>query len=393
MNDTILKDARANAERMTEWRRHLHAHPELSGREVETARFVAERLSEMGYEPRERVGGAHGLTAELSAGDGPFIALRADMDALPIDEQNDVEYRSTNPGVMHACGHDAHTAMLLGAAQILSKRRGQLKQPVRFIFQPAEEQFPGGAAPMIEAGVLNDVSSILGIHVWSQLPIGVLGTRVGSFMASVNVLNIRVIGRGGHAASPQLCIDPIVAAAQVILALQTVVSRSISLTDSAVVSVTQINGGTADNVIPEYVSLCGTIRTLDEEVREKVCARVRQVAEGAAAALGATAEVDIRPGYPVVVNHPEATTRALTAARSLGLDDEHIRTLDPIGGGEDFAYYCEKIPGAFVFLGAGNSAKGCEHAHHHPRFNIDEDVLPLGAALHAQYCLNPPAAY
>lgn len=388
MGSAILAEARGMQEQLVAWRRHMHAHPELTFQEKNTSRWVAERLSEMGYEPEEKVGGVYGVTAMLEAGGGgPAVALRADMDALPIEEQTGLEYASKTPGVMHACGHDAHTSMLLGAAQILRRHREKLRHPVKFIFQPAEEAYPGGAAPMIAGGVLEGVKSIFGIHIWSELPSGMLGSRAGPFMASVNRLSIRVRGKGGHAAAPHLCVDPVVAAAQSIVALQTVVSRTLSMTESAVVSITKIEAGSADNVIPEEVRMLGTIRTLDPKVRERVCERVREVVQGAAGSLGATAEVTAEEGYPVLVNDVEATQRAFAAARRVGLAAENVREIEPIGGGEDFAYYCQRTAGAFVFLGARNPEKGCVYSHHHPKFNIDEDMLAVGAALHVQYCM------
>lgn len=388
-DNSVLNDARALAEQLTAWRRHLHANPELSGQERETASFVAQRLRELGYTPRERVGGGYGLTADLPAGAGPVVALRADMDALPIQEETGFPFASRCPGVMHACGHDAHTAMLLGAAALLAKRRARLKHPVRLIFQPHEEVYPGGAAPMIAAGALEHASSVFGLHISSQLPLGVLGTRPGPFMAGLNDLDITVIGKGGHAAMPEQCVDPIVVASQIVLALQTVVSRSLSMTELAVVSVTRIEAGTADNIIPERVSMRGTIRTYDESVRTRVCTRVREIAMNVAAAHHATAEVNLPPGYPVLINDAKVTRAACASAETIGFSPEKIQTIDPQGGGEDFAYYCQRTPGAFAFLGA--RVEGAAYPHHHPKFSIDEAALPLGAALLAQYALQAEA--
>ena len=386
LNQALLDDAKSIADRIIAWRRHLHANPELTDHEEETARFVVKELRELGYQPQERVGDVHGVTARIEAGRGQAVALRADMDALPITEQTGVDYASKVPGRMHACGHDCHTAMLLGAALLLKKHEALLKQPVKLIFQPAEEDFPGGAAPMIAGGALEDVSSIFGIHICSDLRAGAVGARAGAFMSSTNRLRIPIHGKGGHAASPQQCIDSIVVAAHVITALQTIVSRNVSMTQSAVVSITQFNAGTADNIIPEQVEMIGTIRTLDKNVRAHVCERVKQVVEATAQAHGATAEVVASAGYPVLVNDKHATQRALLAACHIGFDTKNIEVLEPRGGAEDFAYYCEKIPGVFVYLGARNPDKDCTYPHHHPKFNVDEDVLHLGAALHAQFC-------
>jgi len=391
MSSPIRAAAEALSDTLTAWRRHLHAHPELSGEEAETAAYISAELRRLGYEPREQIAGTHGLTADLlpdPSTAAPATALRADMDALPINEETGAPYASRRPGVMHACGHDAHMAMLLGAAALLAGRRSELRAPVRLIFQPSEERSPGGAAPLVAAGVLDGVADVFGLHIWSQMPVGALGTRVGPFMSATNELRITISGRGGHAAMPQQCVDPIVVAAEVILALQTIVSRSIAMTDSAVVSITQVHGGTAGNVIPETVELRGTIRTLSESVRAIVCARVHELATGVARNYGAAAEVAIRDGYPTVVNDANAVARALAAARAIGIAESDIVTMPPQGGGEDFAYYAQKVPGAFLFLGGRNEAKGCCHPHHHPKFDIDEAALPIGAALLAQVALD-----
>ncbi len=391
MSSPIRAAAEALSDTLTAWRRHLHAHPELSGEEAETAAYISAELRRLGYEPREQIAGTHGLTADLLPSPStaaPATALRADMDALPINEETGAPYASRRPGVMHACGHDAHMAMLLGAAALLARRRSELRAPVRLIFQPSEERSPGGAAPLVAAGVLDGVADVFGLHIWSEMPVGALGTRVGPFMSATNELRITISGRGGHAAMPQQCVDPIVVAAEVILALQTIVSRSIAMTDSAVVSITQVHGGTAGNVIPETVELRGTIRTLSESVRAIVCARVHELATGIARNYGAAAEVAIRDGYPTVVNDSNAVARALAAARAIGIAESEIVTMPPQGGGEDFAYYTQKVPGAFLFLGGRNEAKGCCYPHHHPMFDIDEAALPIGAALLAQVALD-----
>jgi amidohydrolase len=390
IDTALLQQARTMHHQLSAWRRHLHAHPELSGQEQATAAYVAEELRKIGLTPQERVGGGFGLTATIAAprDAAPLIALRADMDALPINEETGLEFASRNPGIMHACGHDAHTAMLLGAARLLQHNRQRLACSVRLIFQPHEELFPGGAPQMIAAGALDGASSIFGLHISSTLPTGQVGTRAGAFMSAINDIDITIRGKGGHAAMPEQCVDPIVIAAEVILALQTAVSRSIPITEPAVVSVTRIEAGTANNIIPESVRLLGTIRTFSEQVRATICTRVRELAGGVARSHGATASVSLEPGYPVLNNDTAATERALRAARSLGFNGDQIQTLQPQGGGEDFAYYCQKTPGSFVFLGAASAAKQCVYPHHHPKFNIDEDALPSGAALLAQYALD-----
>ena len=313
------------------------------------------------------------------------------MDALPIQEETGLDFASANAGVMHACGHDAHVAMLLGTAALLQARRDQLRRPVKLIFQPHEEYYPGGSSAMIAAGVLDGVESVFALHIWSPLPCGVLGVRSGPSMSSVNDFQITIKGKGGHAALPEASVDPVVAAADVILALQTVVSRSISMTDNAVVSVTTVRSGTANNIIPETVVLRGTIRALSESVRTHVCQRVCELCTDIARAHRAVAEPEILPGYPVLVNDESVVERATRAAKSVGVGDDQIRITDPIGGGEDFAYYAQKVPAALAFLGAGNDSIDCCYPHHHPRFNIDEEALPVGSAILAQYALDRSA--
>lgn len=375
------------AEQLKAWRRHFHAHPELSGQEEQTAAFIAEELRKLGCEPRERIGGTCGLSVDLVVPGRPFVALRADMDGLPITELTGAAYASQNAGVMHACGHDAHMAMLLGVARMLAERKADLRQSVRLIFQPAEEG-GGGAELLVAGGVLADVQRIFGLHVWSEMPLGTLGTRVGPFMSSTNPLRITVRGRGGHAAMPHQCVDPVVVAAQLVVALQTVVSRNIAMTDSAVVSVTRVQAGSATNIIPETAELAGTVRTLNMATRATIVRRIGELAQGIAGAYGATAEATVEEGYPVLVNDAGAVERALATARRLGFTEDQLLTLPAQGGGEDFAYYLQQVPGAFLFLGARNEAKGCKYPHHHAHFDIDEAVLPLGVALLTQLALD-----
>jgi amidohydrolase len=383
----LTEAAAAIQPQLVEIRRHLHAHPELSGQEEQTAAFVAERLRKLGLEPQIQVGGTHGLYADIP-GPQPYVGLRADMDALPITEENTVDYVSRNPGAMHACGHDVHTAMLLGAAELLHQRRDELNRGVRLIFQPHEELEPGGAKPMIEAGVLADVEQVYGLHIWSQLPAGKLSTHVGSFMASPAELRIRVTGMGGHAASPHECCDPVVVAAEIILALQSVVSRGIAPSAAAVVSITQLSAGTANNVIPPHVDLTGTIRTFDEQTRARVDARVVALAEGIAAAHGASAEVEIHHGYPPLINDADAVAHARQAALLAGFSEADLIDSELQAGGEDFAYFAQHVPAAFLFLGGGNSEMEATFPHHHPRFNIDESAMQRGSALLAAICLS-----
>jgi amidohydrolase len=316
------------------------------------------------------------------SGDGPTLLLRADMDALPIHEESGEPFASTVPGRMHACGHDGHTAILLAVAGVLSRRRDRLPGNVKFVFQPAEED-PGGARPLIEAGVLRDptVDAAVGLHLWTQLPAGTVGTSPGPLMASADEFTLEIRGRGGHAAAPHVCIDPVVAAAHVITALQTIVSRSTDPLQSAVLTVARVDAGEgAYNVIPDRATLRGTARAFDPAVRAAFPERIERVARGVCEALGATHELRWQPYYPPVVNDPAVAAVVASEARRLLGDDrvfEDVRSM----GAEDMAFYLREVPGCFFFFGAANPSKGAVHPHHNPRFKIDEDVLAPAAEL------------
>ena len=357
-------------------RRHLHAHPELSFEEHETVAYVAGRLDEMGV-PYRRVAGT-GLLAEISGGDGPTLALRADMDALPIQEANEVPYRSTKPGVMHACGHDVHTASLLGAARILQDARKELAGKVRFLFQPGEEKLPGGATLMIRDGALEKPTptALFGQHVHPPLPAGTVGFRPGIYMASTDELYLTVRGRGGHGAMPHQAVDPIVITAQVITALQQLVSRESDPTLPVVLTFGKIESeGGATNVIPNAVRLQGTLRTLDEEWRKELHRRLRRTAEGMAAALGGSAELEIAHGYPFLKNDEPLTHWARDAARVL-LGEDKVVDLPIRMTGEDFAFYTHHVPACFYRLGVGSPSPV-----HTDTFDVDEACLTTGSSL------------
>ncbi|RCX23045.1 amidohydrolase [Fontibacillus phaseoli] len=360
-------------------RRHLHRHPELSFMEKETSAFVAERLAKLGIEVTSGIGG-FGLIGVLRGNmPGKTVALRADMDALPIQDEKQCQYSSQSPGVMHACGHDGHTAVLLAIAEYYSGRRAELQGEIRLIFQPAEEVCPGGAVSMIEAGALDGVDVIYGVHLWTPIPVGKAGSAPDALMASTDEFFIEIQGRGGHGGMPHKSIDSVVAGSALVLQLQSVVSRSVDPLNPAVVTIGSIQGGTAQNIIADRCRLAGTVRCFDEETRDLIRTRVRELAEGTAAAYGASASVDYMMGYPSLVNEPREFERFYgTAAFDAGLIPEVSPKIMPA---EDFAYYLRKVPGCFMLVGAGNPEKGILYPHHHPKFDIDEQSMLHAAAL------------
>ena len=377
--------------RMRDWFTWLHRHPELSFQERETAAFVTRTLREMGYTPRVSVGHGpgggplHGVVAVLGESrPGPALALRADLDALPLSEASGLPYSSETVGVMHACGHDAHTAMLLGAAAALKEDDATepLPGPVVFIFQPAEEVPPGGALGMIEAGVLDQppVGAIFGLHQGTR-DVGTFSVVDGPRNAASDTFRVAVMGRGGHAAFPHRTVDPILVACHVVVALQGIVSRQVSPRQPAVLTVGVIEGGTKENVIPEVVTLRGTVRTLQEEVREQMPGRIEAVAGGICAAYGATCEVEYRRGYDILTNEPGMTALARAAAADV-VGEEGLVPAEPGMGGEDFGRYLQRVPGCFATIGGG--APGVpppeRHGAHSPRFALDPDCLPYGVA-------------
>ena len=358
-------------------RQHLHQNPELSGSEQETAALVAERLTAWGLENVQTGVGGHGVTGVLGKSlNGPLLALRTDMDALPIQETGELPYQSCKAGIMHACGHDGHTAALLGAVQVLSEMREQLTRPVLFIFQPAEETI-GGAEGMIAAGVLENVESIVALHGWPNLEIGQIGLRSGAMMASADTFDLTVRGKGGHAAYPHTTVDPIVVGSLVVQALQTISSREISPLESIVVTVTQFHAGTAYNVIPGTAQLKGTMRCLNTKVREEMLARMERIVAGVCAAMRAEYTLTMERGTPVVVNDA-AVTAKIEAAGAEILGPENVTYLEtPTMGAEDFAFYLEHIPGAMFRLGVGTEVS----ALHTSTYDFSDGALPHGIAL------------
>ena len=383
----VFQEAHEIRDWIVQRRRELHRHPELMYEEVRTSELVRDTLDELGIRYRFPLAET-GVLATLGGGDGPCVALRADMDALPIQEETDVPFRSEVDGKMHACGHDCHTAMLLGAARLLKKYEAEIPGTVKLLFQPAEEGGAGGRR-MREEGALEDphVGRIFGLHVWPQLPTGSIGAREGVLLAASSVLRITMHGTGGHAAMPHLTIDPVATAAKLITELQTLVSRETDPLDSAVVSITAIHGGQANNVIPRAVEMGGTIRALTMKKIEHLKTRVREVATHVASAN--RCEVDIEylgNDYPPTVNDGESWDLVKQlAADELGAS--HVHEISPVMGGEDFAFYTELIPGCFVFLGVRNEDQDAVYSVHHPKFKVDEQALPLGTSLHAAYAL------
>ena len=383
--EVIRKESLSQALEVVRWRRHLHANPELSFQEVNTARFVADTLRTIGLNPVEGIAGT-GVTA-LVEGRHPskkVIALRADMDALPIQEANEVTYRSTCPGVMHACGHDVHTASLLGTARILHAVRDQIEGTVKLVFQPGEEKNPGGASLMIRDGVLRNPApqGMVGQHVMPLLPAGKVGFREGMYMASSDEIYLRVIGKGGHAGAPELVIDPVLIASHILVALQQVISRNANPRHATVLSFGKVSAAGATNIIPDEVNVAGTFRALNESWRAEGLRRIEQIARGVADAMGGRCEVTISRGYPYLENDP-ALTRRIRAAAEAYLGKENVVDLDLTLGSEDFAFYSHQVPASFYRLGTRNEARGITSYVHTPTFDIDEAALGIGPGLMA----------
>jgi amidohydrolase len=374
------------------WRREIHAHPELLYEVHRTAAFVADRLREFGCDDVVTGLGRTGVVGVIkgrkpaAGADVKVIGLRADMDALPIEEQTNLAYASTTPGLMHACGHDGHTAMLLGAARYLAETRNFAGDAV-VIFQPAEEG-GAGAAAMIKDGLMDRfaIDQVYGMHNGPGIPVGSFAIRPGPIMAATDSIDFRIEGLGGHAARPHICIDPVLAGAQLITALQSVVARSVDPLESAVISVCEFHAGNARNVIPQVVELKGTVRTLKPNIRKLVEKRVHEVAAGVALSSGTKIEVSYERGYPVTVNHAAQTDIATGVAREIA-GDANVHEVPPMMGAEDFAYMLEARPGAFIFCGNGDSA-----GLHHPAYNFNDDAIVYGTSYWIKLVENTLAA-
>ncbi len=371
-------------------RRYLHQHPELGFQEENTARLVIERLRALNLDELLTGVAKTGVVGILHGGKGPgkTVLLRADMDALPITELNDVPYKSENPGTMHACGHDAHTAMLLGAARVLAGRRSEFAGTIKFLFQPSEEANAGGAQPMIDAGVLENphVDAAFGIHVGSNIPSGKVAVLGGPVNAAADSAIVTIRGLGGHAARPQMAIDPIVIGAHCIIALQSLVSREVNPLAPAVITVGTLHAGTVSNVIPEDAHFEATVRTFDEKTRALLAERIPAVVRGIAETFRATADVRYELGYPPLINNMEMAALVKDVALAV-VGPERVMDSEPGMGAEDMSYFLNAAPGAFYRLGVRNEATGKTYGHHHPRFDVDEDALATGVAMHAAVAL------
>ena len=370
-----------------EWRRYFHKYPELSFEEEKTSQFVYEILQSFGNLELSRPTKTSVVARLIGDQPGQVLALRADMDALPIHEENDFEFVSQKPGVMHACGHDGHTAMLLGTAKILSGMKDQIKGEVRFLFQHAEELFPGGAQEMVKAGVMEGVDRVVGIHLASNLPVGKMSLTYGMTTAASDRFDLVIQGKGGHAAHPHQTIDPIAIGSQVISNLQQIVSRKNNPLDNLVISVTKFHGGDAYNVIPDTIQLGGTVRSLNPEVRKEIPGLMEKMIKGITEANGATYTFDYFHGYSSVINEEQVTKDIEETILEVYGEDALLKGT-PRMGGEDFSAFANEAPGCFIFVGAGNEAEGIIYPHHHPKFTIDEDALVYGVNLFVHAAFN-----
>ena len=371
-----IKDIEKN---IIDWRRDFHQYPELGFNEHRTSKIIGEALKEMGLAPQMNVGKT-GVTADLTFGEGPTIALRADMDALPMQETSGLDFSSKHDGVMHACGHDGHMAMLLGAAKVLTQNGDSFNGTVRFIFQPAEEG-AGGARYMIEDGCLDGVDEIYGIHVWNYQPVGEVGITDGPVLAAADMFEIKIKGIGGHGAAPQGTIDAVVVASHLVQALQTIVSRNTNPLESTVVTIGTINGGHNFNIIADEVTLSGTARAYTEENRNLIKTRMAEIIDGVAKTFAAEISFDYEDGYPPTINHTDPANKVLKAAERVVGEKAGMPYLSM--GGEDFSYYLQKIPGCFFFVGsAPNDQKLFETPHHCSHFTMDERALLVGPSIY-----------
>ena len=375
----IRNEVKMIKKQIISWRRYFHENPELSFKEFNTAKKITSELKSMGFKPKTKVG-ITGVTADLKFGEGPVIGFRADMDALPMQETSGLPFASKNDGVMHACGHDGHVAMLLATAKIMSQKSNQHRGTIRFIFQPAEEGH-GGARYMIKDGCLDSIDEIYGIHLWNYQPFGEVGVKSGAVMASADMFDIKIKGVGGHGAAPQGTVDAVIVASHLIQALQTIVSRNTNPLDSTVVTVGKINGGNNFNIIADEVNLSGTTRAYSEENRVLIKTRMKEIIRGIANMYNTEIELDYKDGYPPTINHINQSETVLEAAKIVVGDKAGSPYLSM--GGEDFSYYLQKVPGCFFFVGsAPDKQKLFETPHHCSHFDMDERALLVGPSIY-----------
>lgn len=382
--EEIVELAEELEEKVIKFRRDFHAHPELSWKEERTSKVIEQVLKELGFENvRRGFGGTgSGVVGDIAGRkEVPLIALRADIDALPIEEEADVPWRSINKGVMHACGHDAHAAILLGVAHMLALLKDKLPCKVRLIFQPAEESgVRSGARQLIEEGALDGVEAIWGLHVWSSLPAGKIGYRSGPTMASADIWEVEIKGKGGHGSRPHEAIDPTIAAASIVLSLQTIISRELDPQETAVLSIGRLESGSAPNVIPEKALIQGNIRTTSSIVRDELPGSIGRIAKGIGSALRCGVKTNFIPVYPVTVNDTDMV-ETLKKVASAMFGDQSLTEMPIVMGSEDFSFYQQKVPGVIFFLGMADSQKGTDAEHHNPTFKTNDGVLKKGVAL------------
>ncbi len=373
----IIKDlVEKHYDSIVSLRRHFHTYPELSAKEFNTQQRILEELSALELTPRKIAG--TGVIAKLQGAlPGKTIAIRADIDALELQDECGKPYQSQNPGVCHACGHDGHTAMLIGVAKTLVELKDRLAGTIIFLFQPSEECFPGGAALMVEEGALADVDAIIGTHLWQSLSAGTSGISYNRMMASPDSFTITIKGRGGHGSMPHQTVDALLVGAQVVTALHTIISRNIDPLEQAVLSIGSFKSGDTFNIIPDTATLIGTVRSFTMDIKKIIFDRIEQIVSGICLAAGATFQINKNLGFPPVINDRQiAEVFANASVETLGA--ENTLTIDPVMGGEDFSVYLEEVPGAFIFIGTGNIDKGIIYPQHHPKFDIDEKALAYG---------------
>ena len=384
MIEDIKTDIEGLIPKIIEWRRDFHRYPEVAFQETRTSQVIKKFMESLDIPVTVCVKtGLRGILKGKTG--GRTVALRSDIDALPLKEEGDKEYISKNPEATHACGHDGHMAILMGVIQVLAKRRDRLSGDIVFLFQPSEERIPGGAKTMIEEGALDGVDAIFGLHLWQPLPTGKVGIVKGPMMAQPDAFTIHVKGKGGHGSMPQQTVDPILVASQIVVNVQSIVSRNVDPLKPAVVSFGTVEGGTIYNIIPEKVTLTGTVRSFDPEIQQLAEQRLKDVVKNTCETFGARADIEYEQGYPAVVNNPEMVDFVRDVLNQT-LGEDRFEPIDPVMGGEDFSYFLQKIPGAFLFFGMGS---GMDYPHHHPAFDLDERALPdavkLMAALALEY--------